>query len=109
MRRKIVFEQGVAFLPGAKANGIILYTKTDDAASTKQVVPKDLTAFPWSWWGSDNLFHRKSWQTLKIIPLLCGPWKNARRSNYGRVFLLIAKGRMNLGTIARSRSQTSRL
>jgi hypothetical protein len=58
MRRKITFEQGVAFLPGAKAMASF-YTKTDDAASTKQVVPKDLTAYPWSWWGSDNLFPQK--------------------------------------------------
>ena len=40
MKQKIVYENGIAFLPGAKAVATS-YKKTEDAAIEKVVIPKD--------------------------------------------------------------------
>ena len=40
MKQKIVYENGIAFLPGAKAVATS-YKKTEDAATEKVVIPKD--------------------------------------------------------------------
>ena len=55
MKHKIVYENGIAFLPGAKAVATS-YKKTEDAATEKVVIPKDYSSWPWSPWGDDNLF-----------------------------------------------------
>ncbi len=45
MRQKIVYENGIAFLPGAKAVATS-YKKTEDAATEKVVIPKDYSSWP---------------------------------------------------------------
>ena len=40
MKQKIVYENGITFLPGAKAVATS-YKKTEDAATEKVVIPKD--------------------------------------------------------------------
>ena len=47
MKQKIVYENGIAFLPGAKAVATS-YKKTEDAATEKVVIPKDYSSWPWS-------------------------------------------------------------
>ena len=97
MKQKIVYENGIAFLPGAKAVATS-YKKTEDAATEKVVIPKDYSSWPWSPWGDDNLFPQNVLTDLEKNSIALRALEKRKTVHYGRGILAYRdKGKDNLG------------
>ena len=104
MKRKIVYENEVAFMPGAKAVATS-YKKTEDAAAEKVVIPKDFSSWPWSPWGDDNLFPQNVLKDLEKNSIALRALENARLSIMAVVSLLIViKGKITWALRSGNRS-----
>jgi len=97
MKQNIVYENGIAFLPGAKAVATS-YKKTKDSATEKVVIPKDYSSYPWSPWGDDNLFPQNVLSDLEKNSIALRALEKRKTVHYGRGILAYRdKGKDNLG------------
>jgi len=101
MKQKIVFENGTAFLPGAKALATS-YSKSDDATIEQVVIPKDFSSSIWSPWGDDNLFPQNVLKDLETNSIALRALEKRKTVHYGRGILAYRdKGIDSLGAPVR--------
>ncbi len=86
MANKVIYESGVAFLPGAKAVATT-FKKAADAAAEKVVVPRDFSSWPWSPWGDDNLFPQNVLSDLEKNSIAIRALEKRKTVHYGRGIL----------------------
>jgi len=97
MKQKIVFENDVAFLPGAKAVATS-FKKNQDAAVEQVVIPKEFSSSPWSPWGDDNLFPQNVLKDLEKNSIALRALEKRKTVHYGRGIMAYRdKGKDNLG------------
>ena len=101
MKQKIVFENGTAFLTGAKAIATS-YSKSDDATIEQIVIPKDFSSSIWSPWGDDNLFPQNVLKDLETNSIALRALEKRKTVHYGRGILAYRdKGIDSLGAPVR--------
>lgn len=86
MKQKIIEENGVTFLPGAKTV-VTTYKNAQDAAPSKVVAPRDYSAWPWSPWGDDNLFPQQVLGDLEKNSIALRALEKRKTVHYGRGIL----------------------
>ncbi len=97
MDEKVIFENNVAFLPGAKAVATS-FKKSQDAAIEQVVIPKDYSTSPWSPWGDDNLFPQNVLRDLERNSIALRALEKRKTVHYGRGIMAYRdKGKDNLG------------
>ncbi len=97
MKQKLIHENGITFMPGAKAVATS-YNNKDDAATVKGVIPKDFTSWPWSQWGDDNLFPQNVLRDLEKNSIALRALEKRKTVHYGRGILAYRdKGKDNQG------------
>lgn len=101
MDEKVIFENNVAFLPGAKAVATS-FKKNQDAAAEQLVIPKDYSTSPWSPWGDDNLFPQNVLSDLEKNSIALRALEKRKTVHYGRGIIAYRdKGIDNLGAPVR--------
>ena len=97
MKQKIVYENDVVFLPGAKAVATS-FKKNHDAAVEQVVIPKEFSSSPWSPWGDDNLFPQNVLADLEKNSIALRALEKRKTVHYGRGIMAYRdKGKDNLG------------
>jgi hypothetical protein len=101
MDEKVIFENNVAFLPGAKAVATS-FKKSQDSAIEQVVIPKDYSTSPWSPWGDDNLFPQNVLSDLEKNSIALRALEKRKTVHYGRGIIAYRdKGIDNLGAPVR--------
>ena len=101
MKQTVIHENGITFLPEAKAVATS-YKNSGDAAAEQVVIPKDYSAWPWSPWGDDNLFPQNVLADLEKNSIAIRALEKRKTVHYGRGILAYRdKGKDNQGAPVR--------
>jgi hypothetical protein len=98
MENNIIINKDYAILPGAKHTTAFVTGGNADATKPKGVIPKDLTSYPWSPWGDDNLFPQTVLTDLENNSIALRAMEKRKAIHFGRGIICYREGEEDQNT-----------